>query len=280
MASSMPELPEVETTRRHLQPVLVGARIVTATVRRPRMVRRQERPGDFIDRMSGRCVESLDRIGKFMLAGLEGDLTWVTHLGMSGRMQVAWPGDSETPHTNVVVVLDDGHEVRFVDPRTFGFMVVYTPAELSVSPMARLGRDALTDLPPSRDLADALEGRSAAIKSLLLDQSIIAGLGNIYADEVLFRAGIAPQRAGGSLDSAEVAALRGAVKPILEAGLEAGGTSLADLAYLLPDGRAGEYLARLAVYGRAGDRCDRCGGTVRSEVLRQRTTHWCPGCQR
>ena len=146
--------------------------------------------------------------------------------------------------------------------------------------MTKLGPDALTNLPRSPRLAESLRGRSAPIKALLLDQGIVAGLGNIYADEILHRAGIAPTRPGGSLHRDEVAALRSAVRPVLEAGLAAGGTSLDDLAYLLPDGRAGEYMARLAVYGRAGERCRRCGGTITSAVLRQRTAHWCPGCQR
>lgn len=276
----MPELPEVESTRLHLLPLLVGATIEDAEVRRPRMVRRHERPSDFVDRIRGRRVETFDRIGKFMVAALDADLTWVTHLGMSGRMQVARSGDVESPHTNVVLRLAGGAEVRFVDPRTFGFVVVYTPEELATSPMARLGRDALTDLPRSPELATALEGRTAPIKALLLDQGIVAGLGNIYADEILHRARIAPQRPGGSLSREEVAALRAAIRPVLEAGLAAGGTSLGDLAYLLPDGRAGEYMARLAVYGRAGERCRRCRGTITSVVLRQRTTHWCPACQR
>jgi formamidopyrimidine-DNA glycosylase len=279
-ALSMPELPEVEATRRHLEPVLSGARVVRADVRRARMVRRQERPVDFADRIAGRRVVALDRIGKFMVAPLEGDLTWVTHLGMSGRIQIADSSEPEAPHTNVVVHLDGGAEVRFVDPRTFGFMVVYTPDEYVASPMGRLGRDALTDLPRTPRLVASLEGRSAPIKALLLDQGIVAGLGNIYADEILHRARVAPQRPGGSLDRDEVSAIRRAIRPVLEAGLAAGGTSLDDLAYLLPDGRAGDYMVRLHAYGRAGERCRRCGGTIASEVLRQRTTHWCPGCQR
>jgi len=275
----MPELPEVETTRRHLEPTLKGAVVAGAEVRRDRMVRRHERPQDFADRLAGRTVESLDRIGKFLMARLDGDLTWVTHLGMSGRIQLATPGEPEVPHTNVVVHLADRDEVRFVDPRTFGFMVVYTPEEYASSPMSRLGPDALTNLPSTDEFRKALAERSAPIKALLLDQGIVAGLGNIYADEVLHRARLAPTRPGGSLDSREVGRLRSAIKPILEAGLAAGGTSLGDMAYLLPDGRAGDYMSRLAVYGRAGDRCARCGETIASEVLRQRTAHWCPGCQ-
>lgn len=276
----MPELPEVEATRRHLEPVLVGSRVVRVEVRRDRMVRRQERPTDFGDRLAGRRIDALDRVGKFMIAAVEGDLTWVTHLGMSGRVQVASPGVPESSHTNLVVHLDGGSEVRFVDPRTFGFMVVYTPAEWDASPMVRLGPDALTHLPRSPRLARILEGRTAPIKALLLDQAIVAGIGNIYADEILHRSGIAPHRPGGSLDRGEVAALRAAIRPVLQAGLAAGGTSLDDLAYLLPDGRAGDYMARLRVYGRAGEPCMRCGAAIESDVLRQRTAHWCPGCQR
>ncbi len=275
----MPELPEVEITRRHLEPVLVGAQIAAADVRRQRMVRRQENSTDFAARLRRRRVNRLDRHGKFMLARIEGDLTWVTHLGMSGRLQVAEPGEAEAPHTNILIDLVDGPQIRFVDPRTFGFMVVYTPEELDRSSVADLGRDALEDLPRSSELAGLLDDRSAPIKALLLDQHLIAGLGNIYSDEVLYRAGISPHRPGGSLSSVEVVSLRASIRPILETSLATGGTSLADLAYLLPDGRAGDYLARLEVYGRVGERCGKCGTTIKAAVLRGRTTHWCSVCQ-
>jgi formamidopyrimidine-DNA glycosylase len=276
----MPELPEVESTRRHLAPVLEGKRIVAVSVRRDRMVRHHERPGDFADRLTGRSVRSLGRVGKMLRASLDGDLTWVVHLGMSGRMAIHRSEDPEAPHTNVVVRLDDGTEVRMVDPRTFGFTAVLTPEEMRTGVGSGWGPDALDDLPSARRLADALEGRAAPIKALLLDQRLVAGLGNIYADEVLFRARIRPGRAGGSLTTDEVGRLRAAVRPVLEAGLRHGGTSLGDLAYLLPDGRAGDYLRRLRVYGRAGERCRRCGGTVERSVIRSRSAFWCRGCQR
>lgn len=243
------------------------------------MVRRQETPGDFGARLLGRRIVALDRLGKFLLARLGGDITWVTHLGMSGHLQLAELDEAEEPHTNVVVDLRGGIQLRFVDPRTFGFMVAYTPDELEQSSLAHLGRDALDDLPRSPELNRLLQGRSAPIKALLLDQRLLAGLGNIYADEVLHRAGVSPHRAGGSLSPDEVKSLRASIGPILRAGLAAGGTSLADMAYLLPDGRAGEYLTRLEVYGRSGERCRRCGVTIGSVVLRGRTTHWCSGCQ-
>jgi formamidopyrimidine-DNA glycosylase len=276
----MPELPEVETTRRCLEPELVGRRITAVEVRRPRMVRRQPRPHEFSDRLVSTRIEGLRRHGKFLLVDLSNDIVWVTHLGMSGRVAMADAGSVEAPHTNVVVRLDSGREFRLVDPRTFGFVAAFTPEEYAGTTCSRLGADALTDLPSTRRLLAALASRSAPIKALLLDQGIVAGLGNIYADEALHRARIDPRRPGSSLERSEVAALRRAIKATLDAGLRWGGTSLDDLAYLLPDGRTGDYVARLRAYGREGERCRRCGGTIARTVLRQRSTYWCPGCQR
>jgi len=280
----MPELPEVESTRRALVPDLEGRLIVAVEVALPRMVRRQEHPGDFRRRLEGRRIARLRRHGKFMLTdvGETGDgpeFVWVTHLGMSGRIQIAHGGQPIVPHTNVTVRLESGSEFRFVDPRTFGFVAAWTPDELADTSIGALGPDALTELPTSRALAVMLTGRSAPIKALLLDQKIVAGVGNIYADEALHRAALSPHREAGSLSLTEVTQLRRGIRRSLEAGLKWGGTSLDDLAYLLPDGRAGEYTARLRAYGRAGERCRRCGGTIRRDVIRQRSTSWCPGCQ-
>jgi formamidopyrimidine-DNA glycosylase len=275
----MPELPEVETTRRHLAPVVEGALITGVEVRRPRMARRNERPADVAERLTGRHVERLGRRGKFLIGDLSGEMAWVSHLGMSGRFAVAAPGTPEAPHTNVVIHLHERPEVRLVDPRMFGFVAAFTPDELDVA-LAAVGPDALDALPRRPRLEAVLRGRRAPIKALLLDQRLVAGLGNIYADEVLHRARIAPERPGGSLRPEEVAALRSAIGVVLRAGLRHGGTSLDDLAYLLPDGRTGDYLSRLAVYGREGDRCRRCGGEIERLVLRGRSSHWCRGCQR
>lgn len=275
----MPELPEVEATRRALQAEIRGRSIVAAVAHHPRVLRRQDRPADFADRMKGRTVRRLGRHGKFLLIELEGDLTWVTHLGMSGRIQVAGPGADSSIHTRVTVAFDDSRELRFVDPRTFGFMAVWTAEELDVSTVARLGPDAFAELPDRRRLSASLDGRTAMIKPLLLDQGIVAGVGNIYADESLHRARVAPTRPGGSLSLEEVGRLRRGIRDTLRAAVERGGTSLDDLAYLLPDGRAGEFLPRLRVYGREGGRCRRCGGEIRRVVLRGRSAFWCPGCQ-
>lgn len=276
----MPELPEVETVRSCLEPILRGARLIEVDVRHPRMSRRQPNPADIEARLRNRTVTEVGRHGKFLELAIDGgDFIWVMHLGMSGRISIAEPGSAEDPHTHVVVRHDGGPELRFVDPRTFGFVAVFTPEELAASSLARLGPDALTALPTRRRLEAGLADRRAPIKALLLDQRIVAGLGNIYADEVLHRAGVHGHRAGGSLSSDEVGRIRSAVRPVLRAGIEHGGTSLDDLAYLLPDGRAGEYLTRLRVYGREGEPCRRCGTPIERDTIAQRSSYSCPRCQ-
>lgn len=275
----MPELPEVETTRLGLIDALDGARIESAVVTHPRLVRRQFNPADFSKRLTGRVVTELGRIGKFLRFQIEDDFIWVTHLGMSGRMSVDDPDERLEPHTHVRVRTDAGVEVRMVDPRTFGFTVVYTHDEYADSTMAALGPDALTALPRTPQLLKRADGRSVAVKTLLLDQRFVAGLGNIYADEVLFRARVASLRKAWSLTTDEMSAIRAAIGPVLKAGLKCGGTSLDDLAYLLPDGRAGDYLSRLRVYGREGEACTRCGSEIQRIVISQRSSFSCPTCQ-
>ena len=275
----MPELPEVETVRRSLAPVLEGARVISVQVRHHRLVRRNEHPTDLRDRLLGRLVRRIDRTGKFLLADVEGDLTWVTHLGMSGRIELTEPDRLVQSHTRVIVGTDRGLELRMVDPRTFGFMAVYTPEELAESTIVDLGPDALDDLPRSPIWTRRMAGRKVAVKTLLLDQRFLAGIGNIYADEVLHRARIRPDRPAGSLTAEEIKQLRASVRPVLQAGLRWGGTSLNDLAYLLPDGRTGEYLNRLRVYGRPGLPCRRDGTPIERNVIGGRSSFWCPQCQ-
>lgn len=273
----MPELPEVETTRRLLHPDVVGRSITSVSVTRDRMLRRQERPADFAQRLTGRHIEGTARHGKRLLVLLDDDLVWVVHLGMSGRLSVAEADSEAPPHTHVRVFLDDDREVRFTDPRTFGYTLVATQDELDE--LYVHGPDAWEEPPSAAELAGRIEGRTAPIKALLLDQAIIAGVGNIYADEALFAAGINPHRKGGSLRIDEIEALLDALHRVLGAGIEAGGTTLDDMAYLLPDGRSGEYTTELAVYGREDEPCPRCGDSVRRDVIRSRSTFWSPGCQ-
>lgn len=276
----MPELPEVETTRRHLAQVLEGARIVDVTLTRDRMARRNSRPVDVVDRLRGRRVGSVGRRGKFLVIGVEGDLTWVIHLGMSGRVRIVEdPNERRDPHTHFTATTDRGPQVRLVDPRTFGFVAVFTPDELASDSLSRLGPDAWEDLPDAAALLARFADRRVPLKALLLDQRELAGLGNIYADEVLYRAGVRPGRVAGSVTPDEVDRLLDAIPVVLAAGIEMGGTSLDDLAYLLPDGRAGQFLDQLAVYGREGLPCLRCGSPIERTIVAQRSSHFCPKCQ-
>jgi formamidopyrimidine-DNA glycosylase len=274
----LPELPEVEITRRHLESALSGREIRSATVSHLRTARLNSSPSEIEVRLTGRVVTSMGRRGKFLRAGLDDGQVLLAHLGMSGRFSLTTPEEPPIPHTHAVLLTDAGVEVRFIDPRTFGFLAVFDEDE--GSPLSRLGPDAWSAPPSAAELAVSLAKRTAPIKALLLDQRMIAGLGNIYADEVLHLAGIDPMRPGGALDTDEIGRLLEAVDSVLTDAIDAGGTTLDDLAYLLPDGRAGENLERLHVYGREGLACPRCGGVVQRLVIRGRSTHFCPGCQR
>jgi formamidopyrimidine-DNA glycosylase len=198
---------------------------------------------------------------------------------MSGRFSVGDPLVEEPPHTHFRATLDDGKEVRFIDPRTFGFVAVVSPDEILESGLSRVGPDAWETTPSAQDLAEALARRTAPVKALLLDQVVVSGLGNIYADEALHLGGIHPMRPGGEIAVADLERLLAAIQVVLGDAIENGGTSLDDLAYLLPDGRAGENLERLRVYGRTGLPCPECGTPVERIVIRGRSSHYCPVCQ-
>lgn len=276
----MPELPEVETTRRHLEAAMVGRVVATATVSHQRTARLNASIAELEGRLLGRRVLSMGRHGKFLVATLDEDYTLVAHLGMSGRFTIAHPGEEMAVHTHVVIGLDDGLEVRFIDPRTFGFVAVLDADEIPISPLSRLGPDAWAGPLDVDHLAGSLAGRTAPIKALLLDQRPLAGLGNIYADEVLHLAGVHPLTPGGEIPEEDLGMVIAAVHTVLAAAIESGGTTLNDMAYLLPDGRAGENFESLAVYGREGLPCRRCGTPIERVVIRARSTHFCPDCQR
>jgi len=275
----VPELPEVEITRRHLDDAMAGHVLVSVTVTNARTSRQNGAPLELERRLVGRRVESVGRKGKFLVAPLDDDQTLVAHLGMSGRFAVETGEVPLAAHTHFRALLDDGTEIRFVDPRTFGFVAVFTDEELEHSGVARLGPDAWLDPPTTDELKSSLARRTAPVKALLLDQGPISGLGNIYADEALHLAGIHPLRPGNSLTRPELERLRAAVARVLATAIENGGTSLDDLAYLLPDGSAGENLDRLLVYGRTDLPCGRCGTPIEHLVVRGRSSHFCPTCQ-
>ncbi len=276
----MPELPEVEITRRHLDDAMTGRRLISVHTTHPRTARNNAGgPKEIDERLQGRTVLGVGRKGKFLAAPLDDGQTFVAHLGMSGRFSVGDPSEAEPAHTHFRARLDDGLEVRFIDPRTFGFVAVVTSDEIGDSGFSRIGPDAWDTTPSAEELTVALARRSAPVKALLLDQVIVSGLGNIYADEALHMSGIHPLRPGRDLTEAELGRLLQATRSVLGDAIDNGGTSLDDLAYLLPDGRAGENLDRLRVYGRTDLPCPNCGTPIQRIVIRARSSHFCPQCQ-
>lgn len=256
---------------------MVGRTLSAVEVRHQRTTRHNASEAEVVARLSGRRVVDIGRKGKFLQMKLDDGQVMVGHLGMSGRWVID-PAE-EAPHTHFVVTLDDGRVVAFIDPRTFGFIAVYDEDELADTGMGRLGPDAWTEPPTTDELADVLADRTAPIKALLLDQRPMSGLGNIYADEVLFRSGVHPSTPGGKVTRAQIELMISAVHDVLAVAITSGGTTLDDLAYLLPDGRAGENINSLSVYGRDGEPCDVCGSLIDKVVIRARSSHFCPSCQ-
>ena len=278
----MPELPEVETVRRTLEPRLVGRRIESATVGRERVVRRTSAAA-LIDGVRDAVVVSVRRRGKYLLCDLDTDRIVMVHLRMSGQLLIAGRSTPRLPHTHVAMGLDDGAELRFVDPRTFGEVVVFDPArvEFEVPELARLGIDPIVDEFAVGDLRRVLRGHRRQLKALLLDQHQIAGIGNIYSDEILHRARLHPLRRSDTLSRSAEAGLHRAIIEVLTEAIDVGGSTLGDAAYVDVNGAAGSYQHQHVVYGRVGQRCVSCGrGRIRRIQVAQRSTHYCPVCQR
>ena len=270
----MPELPEVETTVRGLERVLAGRRIARIEARRPDL--RRALPLDLGQRLTGARVTSLGRRAKYGLIATDRGDTLVFHLGMSGRWRIA-PAEIGK-HDHFIIETDEGTVLALNDARRFGSLDLVASDALDRWPaFAALGPEPF-DL-SSGGLKAALAGRKAAIKLLLLDQRIVAGLGNIYVCEALFRARINPKRAGGSVSPARLERLVPAIKAVLVEAIEAGGSTLRDFAS--PDGELGYFSTRFDVYGREGEPCrGGCGRTVRRIVQGGRSTFYCPACQR
>ena len=272
----MPELPEVECVRRALLP-LVGERIGTAQLRREDIVEHLPGRGGAAALLEDDTVRGLFRHGKQLAIEGESGRVVCVQLGMSGQLLLTAGGVPAFTHAHAVWVFRRGLTLTFRDPRRFGGLSLYPPlAALRERRWSSLGPDALTH--PDRALADACRASGRRIKDLLLDQSALAGVGNIYADESLFEARIRPSRRARSLRPPEVLALSEAVRGILARAVEAGGTTLRD--YVRPDGAPGGAGSLHRAYGRHGQPCDRCGTLLRRTVLSQRTTSYCPRCQR
>jgi len=268
----MPELPEVETTVRGLERVLLGKRIARVEARRPDL--RRALPVDLGHRLTGSRVVGLRRRAKYGLIDTDRDDTLVFHLGMSGRWRID-PSATEK-HDHLILETVDGHRLALNDPRRFGSLDLVRTGELGEwPPIKALGPEPLGI--EAVELKRRLVGRSAAIKLLLLDQRIIAGLGNIYVCEALYRAGIHPSRTGGSVSLARLERLVAAIRDVLTEAIAAGGSTLRDFAG--PDGELGYFSKAFAVYDREGQPCS-CGGIVRRMVQGGRSTFYCPRCQR
>jgi formamidopyrimidine-DNA glycosylase len=305
------ELPEVEILRRDLEKDVVGKRIKSVDVRPQRnamrAIRRHAKRKDFIDRLQGKKITKVDRRGKFLLMHLDGGEVLVVHFGMSGQFVRATKRQTPTQHTHVVVEFTQGGDLRFVDPRTFGEMFVTTagdngkvkeldhmgpdalsfgevfvaePEELAgLEEFAQMGMDPLEDNVPWQFFSQELSRRSTKLKSLLMDQRFVSGIGNIYSDEVLFSAGLKYDHMSGELSSQEVRRLYRALREVLQDAIRFRGTTLGDEAYVDLFGKPGEFQAELKVYGRRGLPCRRCRTPIVSTRFQGRTTYYCPKCQ-
>ena len=287
----MPELPEVETVRLGLVPLLEGARFRRVTQRRADL--RIPFPPNFAKCLTGRRVLELGRRGKYLLASLDDAHTLVMHLGMSGRFRIVPDGESTKtkrlslgPHDHVIFTTDKNVQVVFSDHRRFGLMTLVPTNEVAKHPLfADMGVEPLSADFSAQYLGQALAHSRASIKSRLLDQSVVAGLGNIYVCEALFRAHISPRRKAGSLVSAKASAQRieelvAAIRAVLDEAIKAGGSSLRD--YVQADGSTGRFQHNFAVYGRENENCLNCGPNIRIRRIVQagRSTFYCRICQK
>jgi formamidopyrimidine-DNA glycosylase len=271
----MPELPEVETVARGLRAPLVGRSIAGVEVRWVRSVVPPDADA-FARRLTGQTVTGVGRRAKWVVIGLDGGDTLLVHLRMSGRLIVGAGQPADDRHLRVSFLLDDGRCLYFFDQRKFGRLVLTTdPQEV----LGGLGPEPLEDDFTVALLGEMLSRRRGRIKPLLLDQRFLAGLGNIYADEALWRAGVHPLRRADTLTSGEVRRLHEGIRAVMWAAIESGGATLPDAGYQQVDGRSGEFASQLAVYGRAGQPCSRCGAEVERIKVSQRGTHFCPRCQ-
>jgi formamidopyrimidine-DNA glycosylase len=285
----LPELPEVETVRRGLERLVVGRRIERVDVGRERTVRRTSRQA-VIDGLTGATMLAAGRRGKYLLNPLDTGDTVMIHLRMSGQLLLAEPDQERPPHTHVAMTLAPdparglhSQQLWFVDPRTFGEVVVYDPdhAATELPEVAALGVDPLVDEPTATDLRVLMGRRNMRMKPLLVDQHVIAGIGNIYADEILHAARIHPETSGSSLRRQDFELLHEAMVSILTAAVGAGGSTLKDATYVDLMGGGGSYQDDHRVYARAGERCVTCGrGIIRRLPFGGRSTHFCPVCQR
>jgi formamidopyrimidine-DNA glycosylase len=278
------ELPEVEVMRRDLEKDIVGRRIKTAEVKSSRnamrVIRRHGKRKEFTSKLEGRKLTKVERRGKYVLLHLDSGDALVTHFGMSGQFQRGNGRVVIEPHTHVILTFQQGGDLRFIDPRTFGEMFVTSADELGkVKELQHIAIDPLDQVFTWPTFQYLLAQRGAKMKQLLMDQKFISGLGNIYSDEVLFAAGIRYDRLSDTLSSQEVRRLYRAIQETVQEAIKMRGTTLDDEAYVDLFGKPGEYQAELKVYGREGEPCRRCRTPIQTVKVSQRTSYFCPQCQ-
>jgi formamidopyrimidine-DNA glycosylase len=273
----VPELPEVETVRTRLEPALVGRVFEAVDIRDSRLTRPFD-PTEVAAELQGERVVAVDRRGKYLVVRFESGLVLLVHLRMTGAFLHPRNGAVDERHTRAVVRLDDGSDVAYRDVRRFGTWALLRTDELDPYLATRLGDEPLGERFSTANLRERLRGRRAPVKAALLDQRTLAGIGNIYADEALWRARIDPRRAAGSLAEDELRRLHRGIRGALRAGIERQGATLRD--YRAPDGERGRMQHEFKVYGRTGDPCPRCKGPIEKTRLGGRGTWFCPACQR
>ena len=286
----MPELPEVETVRRGLAPVLEGQRLARVEARRPDL--RFPLPSNFVQMLTGATITRLERRAKYLVGRLDREDTLVMHLGMSGRFEITRPEgqtrpgqfhyapDPDPKHAHIVFETEAGTRVTYYDPRRFGYMALINTATFDLHPwFAGLGPEPLSDAFDVARLKTAFAGRKQGPKTLLLDQRVVAGLGNIYVCEALNRARISPFKPAGKVSAARLARLVPEIKAVLAEAIEAGGSTLRDFAQT--DGALGYFQHRFRTYDREGEPCrnDGCAGVIGRKVQAGRSTFYCPVCQ-
>jgi len=278
------ELPEVEVMRRDLEKDVVGRRIKEAEVKSSknamRVIRRHKTRKDFTSKLTGRKISKIERRGKYLLLTLDSGDVLVAHFGMSGQFQRGTGRVALPAHTHVVLTFQQGGDLRFVDPRTFGELFVSAGDDLGkVKELQHLAIDPLDQVFTWPTFQYLLADRAAKMKQLMMDQKFISGLGNIYSDEVLFHAGIRYDRLSNSLSSQEVRRLYRAIQEVLQEAIKMRGTTLEDEAYVDLFGKPGDYGAELKVYGRQGLPCRRCRTPIETVKISQRNSFFCPQCQ-
>ena len=276
----MPELPEVETVRRGVEAAFRGGRISSVEVFNPRTVRRHALgAADFTATLTGLTITGSGRRGKFMWLDLDDGRALVCHLGMSGQFRVMDPGSEPHRHLRARLRFGSGPELWFIDQRTFGFLEVAETDGALPQTLSHIAPDPFEEAFDAERAVERLRSRRIEVKKALLDQGWISGIGNIYADEALWRARIRGRRRGERTSPAEARKLIGCVRDVLAEAIEAGGTSFDEL-YVRVNGESGYFSRELAAYGRTGQPCRRCGTPIRKEVIGDRSSHYCPNCQR